>query len=439
MRNSASRLFAALLLILCGQLWLVNTAVGQAAPIERLFQNPKPEVERGLQELRATASGRLPILEGFVETTGQPLDHYERGYYQCVVQVTSAASGATLVRVTAKITAWYADANPAQSGYRALLSNGRLEIDLLDRLEELLAHKTNASAPPSTPESSHASELPRATAAPPDLAKAPAAGQAAVLRAAPALNASPAVSSAAPPGAATLPPSDEDFSSLRQRREEAERQIKELTTDAQNLEEILRNQAHPKDLAIVRKGGTPVFAKPLANAAVLFSADAEDEFQILDIKGSWVHVQITGASRGWIRRAQLDLPKEFGESSRGDPSSSTTDDAPFRVTREETHPFTGDWQPLRGQMVRILWIEVASKSSSAQAKRDFAKSLFLKTYREISSANQAVAGVVIVFDSPDGGQIAATLATLSQWHAGGLSDASFWQQCSLDPPESFQQ
>jgi len=30
-----------------------------------------------------------------------------------------------------------------------------------------------------------------------------------------------------------------------------------------NLEEVLHNQAHPNDLAAVRKAGTPVFAKPV--------------------------------------------------------------------------------------------------------------------------------------------------------------------------------
>jgi hypothetical protein len=45
--------------------------------------------------------------------------------------------------------------------------------------------------------------------------------------------------------------------------------------------------------------------------------------------------------------------------------------------------------------------------------------------------------VVIVFDSADGGQIAATLENLKQWQAGSLSEASFWRLCSVDPPELF--
>jgi hypothetical protein len=46
--------------------------------------------------------------------------------------------------------------------------------------------------------------------------------------------------------------------------------------------------------------------------------------------------------------------------------------------------------------------------------------------------------VVIVFDSADGGQIAATISSLKQLADGAISESAFWKQCSLDPPESFQ-
>jgi N-methylhydantoinase A/oxoprolinase/acetone carboxylase beta subunit len=225
------------------------------------------------------------------------------------------------------------------------------------------------------------------------------------------------------------------LSSSKQRREEAEKRMKELNDDVQNIEEILHSQTHPTDLVVVRKSGTPVLAKSQANASVLFPADAEDEFQLLGRQGGWVHVEVSGVSRGWIRRAQVDLPEGFTDSPPRD------SDAPFRVAHEETHAFPGDWQQLRGRSVRIIWVEPASnatQTSSGQAKRDFAKSLFLKAYKEVSSADQPVAGAVIVFDSADGGQISATLSSLADWQAGNLAEASFWQQCSLDPPESFQ-
>src|SRR5207244_9869066 len=58
-------------------------------------------------------------------------------------------------------------------------------------------------------------------------------------------------------------------------------------------EEIIRNQSHPDNLVSIRASQTPVLAKPLAGAQVLFLADAEDEFQLVDTTGSWVHVQVS--------------------------------------------------------------------------------------------------------------------------------------------------
>src|SRR5260370_40056216 len=59
-------------------------------------------------------------------------------------------AGSTIVRLSAKITAWYADRDVAKSGYQVLPSNGRLELDFLDRLEEKLTGKPVASASPAS-------------------------------------------------------------------------------------------------------------------------------------------------------------------------------------------------------------------------------------------------------------------------------------------------
>jgi len=48
-----------------------------------------------------------------------------------------------------------------------------------------------------------------------------------------------------------------------------------------------------------------------------------------------------------------------------------------------------------------------------------------------------LAGVVIVFDSEDGGMAAATLATLQQWNAHHMTDNIFWKQCWFDPADAF--
>ncbi|HEX2713048.1 MAG TPA: hypothetical protein VHM88_12685, partial [Candidatus Acidoferrales bacterium] len=97
MKRILSLLFVVLLL----PFWLVSPASAQSVPLERRFQNPKAAVDKVVQGLCAATSGRLPILEGFVPMTEQSLDRYERGYYQCVVQVVADPSGGALVRVTA--------------------------------------------------------------------------------------------------------------------------------------------------------------------------------------------------------------------------------------------------------------------------------------------------------------------------------------------------
>ena len=45
-------------------------------------------------------------------------------YYQFTIEVLPGEAGATVVRLSAKITAWYADRDVAKSGYEVLASNG---------------------------------------------------------------------------------------------------------------------------------------------------------------------------------------------------------------------------------------------------------------------------------------------------------------------------
>jgi hypothetical protein len=63
--------------------------------------------------------------------------------------------------------------------------------------------------------------------------------------------------------------------------------------------------------------------------------------------------------------------------------------------------------------------------------------LFDKEYTELTQAATSAAGVVVVFDSEDGGMAATTLSALQLWKAGTLSDQAFWRRCFLDPPELF--
>jgi hypothetical protein len=219
-----------------------------------------------------------------------------------------------------------------------------------------------------------------------------------------------------------------------------DRHIRQLTEEEQSLREVLRNQAHPDNLAAVKAPRTPVLSRPLGSSSVLFLADAEDEFQVLGIQGDWVHVQISGLSRGWIRAAQLDLPGTLPSDPTSGPRVESKRD-PFRQTREETSLFPGDWDPLRGKQVRIIWVQPNGSSDPATAgrnKMNMAKSLFRKTYPEIAQSSAPIDGVVIVLDSADGGMAAVTLSVLQRWNEGKLSDEAFWKQCWFDPPGAFE-
>jgi len=79
------------------------------------------------------------------------------------------------------------------------------------------------------------------------------------------------------------------------------------------------------------------------------------------------------------------------------------------------------------------------KESGARAKLAFASSLFQKYATENTASSSAVEGVVVIFDSADGGIVGATLATLKQFTAGTLSSENLWKQCYRDPLEAFQE
>ena len=49
-------------------------------------------------------------------------------------------------------------------------------------------------------------------------------------------------------------------------------------------------------------------------AKTLFLASARDEFEMLDFNRDWVHVRISGLSRGWIWRNNLEMPDSVPDS-----------------------------------------------------------------------------------------------------------------------------
>ncbi|MGB8889481.1 MAG: hypothetical protein WCC87_22345 [Candidatus Korobacteraceae bacterium] len=392
--------------------WWLLAACGsfaQTPPAERTFHVSKAEVQKTLLQIPAYAGGKLPVLEGFAEGDGHVLDNYKRGFYQFDIQLKTVSPSETTVHVTAKITAWYAGATTANSGYRLLKSSGRLESDLLDALDDKLNPNAAARSSAPSPKAATAAPLPDSPSASASFFNTQR------------LTTAPSSAKPASSKVAASPPS---------------KQAKALTQEAENLQLILHNQTRPADLAVVKRANTPVVAQPLDGAEVLFQADAEDEFQILDVTDTWVHVQISGLSRGWIRREHVDVPgaARISVAAIGDQHEKDA----VRQTKEEVAPFPGKWEPLDGRQVKIIWVQpLTSDKFGSEPRWNLVKSVFRKADAGAPNSTVEIAGVVVIFDAEDGGMAATTLASLQQWRAGHLSDDVFWRRCWRDPADAF--
>lgn len=171
----------------------------------------------------------------------------------------------------------------------------------------------------------------------------------------------------------------------------------------------------------------------------LFLASVHDEFEMLDFNQDWVHVRISGLSRGWIWRDTLEMPDGIPDDPQVAMGPAPAADL-FQVMREEDAPFPGDWAPLRGKYVKIISVQEVNEKTrnpGPSAKLEFAKFVLDRNLAELARRPDQVSGIVLIFDSVDGGMIAAPSAALQQWKAGKLSDAALWHECFFDPPETF--
>jgi hypothetical protein len=411
--------------VLCGIVLLGGRrSSAQDSNYERTFHQSKTAVEKALKQLQPAMSGRLPILDGFATTGEHPLSRFRRGYYQSTVQVSSTPSGVTVVRVSTKITAWYAD--PSHSGYQVLSSNGRIEGDLLDQLsEQLITTPSEIEAVGRNP-SLPASSGPKVAANPVSVRETTDSEISAPMPQ--AAGKQDAFSSALKP---TLPESKAQSPQPSKENQ--------LEAEVMSLEEALKNQAHPKNIVAVKKSGTPVVASASLSGKTLFLASMHDEFEMIDFNRDWVHVRISGLSRGWIWRDSLEMPEGIPDNPQVAMGPAPSADL-FQVTREEKAPFPGDWGPLRGKYVKVISVQEvheSAKDAGPSAKLEFAKFVLDKNFAELSRKTQELFGIVLIFDSTDGGMIAATFASLERWKSGKLSDAALWHQCFFDPPETF--
>ena len=406
------------ILVAVALLSLATLMSSQTADNERVLSQPKAAVEKAWKTLQSSAGGRLPTLEGFAKPAEHPLDRYERGYYQATLQVTALPTGGSRVRVSIKVTAWYNDPAGARSGYQLLSSNGRLEADLLDQLSQQIA-KAGDRPRPDGPSEPQTAAIPAADSPASSVPEAPEIKRDFSLS----------------ENVTSQPPNEHTPSSP-----DADKSDAALRSEAQSLEEVLKSQAHPKNLVAVKKLGTPVVATPSLTAKPMFLASLHDEFEMLDFNQDWVHIRISGLSRGWIWRNSVEMPEGIPDTTAAAAPSQAPAADLFRVVREETAPFPGTWEPLRGKNVKIISVEKVdenTKDAGSKERLEYAKFLLEKNYAEVSAKSQELSGIVVIFDSADGGMIAASFTTLKEWKAGTLSDSALWHKCFFDPPETF--
>jgi hypothetical protein len=173
---------------------------------------------------------------------------------------------------------------------------------------------------------------------------------------------------------------------------------------------------------------------------VLFQAAANDEFEFLNGDSEWIHVGISGDSRGYLLRSSVDVPEKI--AARLESPATGRKFTGFRMEREETSTFSGDWAELRGKTVRIYTVQPVSqnpKESGPAVRLNYSLALFQKGLKEAAGTNPAPEGIVVISDSADGGIAGATMAETQRMVKGEVSREAFWTQSYLDPVETFRE
>jgi hypothetical protein len=416
----------------------VDASAGAGEAQQRTYEYPLSAVKQALQNLGAYSGARLPMTDGFVSTPTSALDRYQRPYYQYRIEVSAAGSGRTVVKVAAKISAWYVDPQPGHSQYKSLVSNGRLEGDLLDRLQEAMEAKP-------------------AQGSPPNLAEEPAAvASGSAGRTREALPSSDADIASTPPGV-TVTRGQQLAAIIAQRTA-----VQEKTAEIQaQLKPLEGSDRIPKinQLAAVKHSGAGVMTRSNDGGPVIFRAQAEDEFEVVKQDGEWSQVRLNGDGRGWIRTAELALPgptksesslavaREGVSSATGGAIAGTlneTDkrtDLGYEVTHEDVSRFSGDWARLKGKQVLFVYVQprgLLTNLGIDDRKLAYAKWIFSDSYKNPDKPKDQWEGVVVIFMGGKGGVAAATVPDIREWMEGGLAEDDFMKRCSLDPPAEFQ-
>ncbi len=416
-RNSAI-LLALAASVLGARMWSQEAA---GSLVDRTYPVSIEVVQKGLQQIGGFGGGKLPIVDGFVKSAPDQPERYEHPYYQYRVHLRPVDSTSTMVSVEAVVTAWYADSDPSRSEYRSLPSNGRLEKDLLDRLQEALRGTLPASS--SADSASH-----NPPAAKPTKPIAPATAKAADV---------PAPASG---------PSQEQLDAILALRQAVREKTAALQAQLEQLKTADHKPANASRLASVKHSGVGVMSRQNFGGPVLFRAQAEDEFEVVELQPGWAKVRLAPDSTGYIQVDELALPeglaeKQVAESSQpAHAAANATQDLGFSVSREDVTTFSGDWVRLKGKKVLFVYAQprgLLSDMGNQDAKLGYAKRIFESRYRSVLQSKTDVEGVVVVFLGTRGGIAAATLTDIRQWLEGQLPDEAFVNRCSLDPATEF--
>src|SRR5262249_4765912 len=152
----------------------------------------------------------------------------------------------------------------------------------------------------------------------------------------------------------------------------------------------------------VKNPGAPVYAKNTEDSRVLFQASANDEFEFLDAENGWIHVTISGDSRGYIRASAVELPGRVAARMPAHAPGLEAKFPGFRIAREESSIFPGDWAPLKGKQVKLYTVQPISqnpKETGLAVRLNYCLALFEKALSEAAVANAAPEGVAVIFDS----------------------------------------
>jgi len=362
-----------------------NSASAQTgpSPFEREFDHPIDDLKQALQALHADDTTKLPTVHGFV-SDNLAIGIYERPYYQFETELVSRNADRTLLRVRARVTAWHTDSAGGSPEYRSLTSNGRLESELLDRVNSYLIKIDS------------------------DLVS-------------------------------RINMLEKMLGNLTDKTDVLEKRREELTAQNERLEGALKSQVGQRNERTVLRAGTRILDRPATGAHSILTAERDDMFEVAAERPGWVGVKLEGGTTGWLPSNEIKAVPELTNQTALS-AALKEKQKPFVVTRETVTQFLGDWPSLRGQKALFLWAQpVGVANREATEKLSYVKQVFADRYRDAVHSDVSYSGLVIIFLGPadKSGVAAARLDDIGQWLDGHMADNEFLKRCSLDPPSVF--